>query len=259
VRKGSVLRYRSLVLNLAAKDLHLKYRSAALGYLWGLLQPLLLIATYSFAFRYVLGIGREEDRYLLFVMVGVLHWNLFSSSVLAATQSVVGNEGLIKKLWFPRLVLPVSTQLFHLAQYGLGCLIILPAYIFWFGVPFGWHLAWFWVVLALFVAFTFGASLLVATSAVFFRDTAHLLENALFVLFWCTPILIHVDRIDEPLRTIVSVGPVAPFVVGLQQTIWQARVPDALTLSLCAAYAAVALAAGAFVFTRNEARFAEEV
>src|SRR5262249_28770257 len=122
---GDVLRYRGLIKNLVYKDLKLKYRGSILGVAWSLLNPLLLIRGYPVAFKKVLRV--EQHDYPYFLLVGLLPWNFFSGALLASTGAVIGNANLIRKVYFPREILPIATVLFGFAQFLLALAVFLPA------------------------------------------------------------------------------------------------------------------------------------
>src|SRR5262249_16672045 len=105
-----LIRYRSLLRNLVAKDLKLKYRDSVLGVVWSLLNPLLMLAVYTLAFKFVMRVRVEH--YPFFLLVGLLPWTFFAASLLMATRAITTNANLIKKVYFPRTILPIATVLF---------------------------------------------------------------------------------------------------------------------------------------------------
>ena len=123
------IKYRSLIKNLVLKDLKLKYRGSVLGVIWSLLRPLMLIAVYTVAFKYVVRIKMEN--YAFFLLVGLLPWNFFSGAAMAATEAVIDNANLIKKVYFPRETLPMAPVLFNFAQFLLALAVwMLSPYFF---------------------------------------------------------------------------------------------------------------------------------
>jgi hypothetical protein len=162
--------YRELIRNLVVKDLKLKYRDSALGFLWSLVNPLLLIVVYSFVFGHILRGGPANFAY--FIMVGILPWNFFAQSVMMSTGSIVDNGGLIRKVAIPTEVFPLATVVFNLTQFVLALLVFPPMALFFFRVEISWVSLWFFPLLILHLLFTIGLSFVISTATVFYRDAA---------------------------------------------------------------------------------------
>src|SRR5262249_32494810 len=132
----SVFRYRELIRNLVLKDLKLKYRDSALGFLWSLANPLLLILVYSFVFGHLFPGGPPNFAY--FLMVGILPWNFFAQSLMMSTGSIIDNGNLIRKVALPMEVFPIATVLFNLAQFLLALIVFFPMALLFFKVSVAW-------------------------------------------------------------------------------------------------------------------------
>lgn len=249
--------YRELVRNLVLKDLRLKYRSSVLGLLWSLANPLLLIVVYTFAFQYVLKV--RTPNYSLFLLVGILHWNLFAHATSGAAGSIVDNGSLIKKVSFPAEILPISAVLFAFAQYLLALLVFLPATLFWFGVHPGLSLFAFVAMLALLLMFVLGAGLLFAALTVTFRDMKHLIEVLLMLLFWATPIVYDWPQVPARVAPFLLANPMTPFILGFRSVLFDGAAPVPGLLGLAALYATGTLALGSWYFVTKKPGFAEEV
>ena len=230
-----VYRYRELLKNIVLKDLKLKYRGSALGFLWSLANPLLMISVYAVAFNYILRVGTTG--YVFRLMLGVLAWTFFANSATMATGANVDNAALLKNVAFPRVILPFATVLFYLIQYLLTVAVFLPVMILWYRVPLSAVMALFIVFLVLQVMFTTGVSLLLATSTAFFRDTRHLLEVALAVMFWTTPILYQVNQLPEGIKLAIYLSPMSSFVIAYQRLFYFGEVPEASVWAIALAYA----------------------
>lgn len=252
-----LFRYRGLIHNLVLRDLKLKYRGSILGIIWSLLNPLLTLAVYSFAFHTVLRVQMESYPY--FLLVSLLPWQFFSSSLLASTGSIVYNAHLIRKVYFPRETLPVSTVLFALAQLLLSFAVFLPVLMAFSARPLGWALLLSIPVLLLHVVFTAGLALLLSALTTAFRDVAHLTEVAVLLLFWVTPIVYPVTIAPAALQQLFKVNPLAAFAIAYQDVLFWRRVPEAIVLASIVVSAAVALLGGLVVFRRMSPGFAERV
>jgi len=252
-----LLRYRALVRNLVLKDLKLKYRDSVLGFLWSLLNPLLMLSVYTLAFEYVLRVQMED--YPFFLLVALLPWQFFASSSQASTLSICGNAGLIQKVNFPREVLPIATVLFGLAQLLLALGVLLPVAMVTFGRSLPWTAALLPLLLLLHLLFTLGAALLLSTLTTFFRDVIHLTEVALVLLFWLTPILYPISMAPHWLQQALRTSPLAAFALAYQDLLFWGRVPDLPVLAMLIVAPPALLAVGLAVFRRFSSSFSEAI
>ncbi len=249
--------YRNLVKNLVLKDLKLKYRDSVLGFAWSLLNPLLMLAVYTLAFRYVLRIQMEH--YVYFLLVGLLPWNFFAGSLLASTGAIVGNASLIRKVYFPRETLPIATVLFGFAQLLLALAAVLPALVWISGVPLRWTALLFVPLLLLHLLFTLGLAFVLSAVTTAFRDVAHLTEVAVMLLFWVTPIIYPVSLAPPALQLFFKGSPLAAFAIAYQEVLFWGRVPEGLVVASLLGWTGLALVVGHAVFRWYSPAFAEEV
>jgi lipopolysaccharide transport system permease protein len=183
-------RYRGLIQTLVVRELKARYRGSVLGYLWSFINPLLLLLIYSFVFKIV--IRNDDPRvqpYALFMFCGILPWTWFSASLSEASNALIANGNLIKKVLFPAEVLPIVTVLSNMVHFFLG-LPILAAFLIWYQRPLNMvELAWFPVVVLVQLLFTTGLALILAALTVHFRDIRDILSNLLTFWFFATPII----------------------------------------------------------------------
>jgi ABC-type polysaccharide/polyol phosphate export permease len=252
----AVWRYRDLVRNLVARDLRIKYKGSSIGFAWSLLNPLVLAAVYTLAFRYIIRI--PIPHFPLFLLAGLLPWTFFTSSLAMATGSVADNSSLVRKVAFPRVILPVGVVLSQFAQFALMYAVIIPL-----GAALGPGatpaLLGLLPLVCLQLLFTLGLALLLATAYVYFRDTRHLLEVALQIWFWLTPIVYAVALVPERLRPLLWLNPMAGFVTAYQSIVVSGQWPGAAAAAALTAVALGVFVAGVAVFARHQRRFAELV
>jgi len=253
----ALFRYRELLKNLVAKDLKLKYRGSVLGFLWSLLNPLLMIGVYTVAFTYILQMHTEG--FVFYLMIGVLAWTFFANSVTMATGAIVDNAGLVKSVFFPRAILPVAGVLFNFAQYLLTALVFFPLMLVIYHVPPSAPMLLFPVFLALQLLFTIGIALMLSTATAFFRDVRHFLEIGLAALFWLTPIVYQFDQIPPRLRLPILGSPMAPYIVSYQKMFFYNEWPSPAMWLLAVGYAAIALVGGMAVMLAHEEQFSEQI
>ncbi|MCS7197418.1 MAG: ABC transporter permease [Candidatus Bipolaricaulota bacterium] len=252
----SLFQYRELLKNLVIKDLKVKYRNSFLGFLWSLLNPLMMIIVYSVVLRYILRV--QIENFPLFLIIGILPWNLFSGTAIAATEAITGNANLIKKIAFPREVLPLATVLFHVAQFLLALLVFFPALAF-LGAPWTPAIALYPLVLLLQVVFTGGVALFLSAIAVAYRDIKYLTEIALMILFWMTPVVYHFSMVPERVRWLFELNPMTAYITAYHDMLYWGRWPDAQMVLLGSLWAVLALGVGSWVFRRRQRLFTEDL
>jgi ABC-type polysaccharide/polyol phosphate export permease len=253
----SLYQYRELTRNLVVKDLKLKYRDSTIGFLWSLVNPLLLILVYSFVFSHILKVGIANFSY--FLLIGILPWNFFAQSLMMSTGSILDNGGLIRKVAMPMAVFPVATVLFNLVQFALALLVFAPMSFWFFQVPMGWATLWFFPLLVLHTLFTIGLSFLISTATVFYRDVRHFVEIALTLLFWLTPVIYDIGSVPESFRSVIYLNPQSFFILSYQDILYRQAEPEYSRVAILIFLTAVSLAIGYQVHHRYKARFAEEV
>lgn len=253
----SMVRYRELLKNLVLKDLKLKYRGSIFGFLWSLVNPLVMITVYTVAFTFILRV--RSDGFAFFVLLGILAWTFFAQAAMMSSGAIVDNAALIKSLYFPRAILPTSVVLFNLAQYLLTVVVFLPVMLLIYHAPPTPLMLLFPVFLGLQVTFTIGLAFMLSTATAFFRDVRHLIEVALLVLFWTTPVVYELRIVPEALRLPIMMSPMSPYIVAYQQLFYYRQLPDATVWFLAMAYALIALVAGAATFVSSQDRLAEQI
>jgi lipopolysaccharide transport system permease protein len=253
----SLFRYRELIRNLVLKDLKLKYRDSALGFLWSLANPLLLILVYSFVFGHLFTGGPPNFPY--FLMIGILPWNFFAQSLMMSTGSILDNGNLIRKVALPMEVFPVATVLFNLAQYLLALIVFFPMALLFFRVSFGWSWINFVPILGLHILFTVGMCFIASTATVFYRDVRHFTEILLMLLFWLTPIVYDIQTVSSSLRTILYMNPISYFILAYQEALYHNTFLSLDRLVVLLILTFLSLVLGYSLFLICKVRFAEEV
>lgn len=265
-----------LLTGLIRKDLKVKYQGSVLGFLWSLANPLMLLIVYSFVFQVVLKSG--VPKFGFFLLSGLLIWNMFNGSVSFATEAVVGNAGLVKKVRFPLNVLPLTPVGFNLVHFALQLVVLVFVMLvtgFTHFLGFGLLLA----VPAILVGtlFTVALCYLVAGLNVRYRDTKHLVEIALMAGFWLNPIVYSISLVKPHLHGWTEfayyLNPMSGVVVSMQRALYA---NDALangkrvladpgyayylgTLAIGGVVSALLLWLGLTTYHRLAADFAEEL
>ena len=255
-------RHRQLIAALTARDLKARYRGSVLGFFWSLANPLLLLAVYTLVFTKFFP-QQVVESYPLVLFSGILPWTFFTAAVLEATGSISSNAGLIKKVMFPAEALPLVVVLSHLVHFLAALPIMLAAMLAFMAMnkfTMSWTIALAPALMLLQAIFVAGLSLIVASASVLFRDLRDIVANLLQLGFFVTPILYLIENVQSrPLRALLRVNPMTPFVVSYQDIFFFGRPPNASDTFLMIAYASVSIWAGIFVFGRLRDTLAEAI
>ena len=263
--------YRYLLRNLVVRDLKARYKNSVFGVLWSLLNPLAMMVVFTLLFSFM---GNNDTRqYSVFVLVGLIPWTFFSGSLLAGTTSVTGNASLVKKVYFPRELLPLSAVLSNLVNFAIA-FVVLVVFLYAFGLGLSIHAAWVPVILFIQVIFTVGLALLLGSLTVFYKDVLMILEVVMLAWFFLTPVFYSLE-IFGPTATIMGitfdpaqvmrwVNPMASIIDGYRTVLWGTYASDG-PVSMNPAYllrtgvtAVIVLAVGYYVFYRLEHQFGEK-
>ena len=257
-----LLRHRSLIQSLVARELKARYRGSVLGFFWSFINPLLLLLVYWFVFSVVLPGIRPIDiePYALFMFCGLLPWTWFSSSVLEASNVLIAGGNLIKKVLFPAEVLPVVAVLANMVHFLLGLPIIAAALVY-FAVPVRpLELLWLPVVVLVQLFFTLGLALIVASLTVHFRDLKDILGNLMTFWFFATPIIYPMSLAPPSGKVLLDLNPFTHLVISYQEILfYDGPFGHWKWLLALGGVSIVLFLLGYFLFDRLRDSFAEEV
>jgi ABC-type polysaccharide/polyol phosphate export permease len=263
---GRLLHFRGLLLTLTARELKARYRGSLLGFLWSLVNPLLLLAVYTLVFDVVFeNRAGGAEPYAVFLLCGLFPWIWFSGALLEGTVSLSANAGLLRKAVFPAEVLPVVSVLATLTHYLLALPVLLAAVAFArvvLGHPVGgWGILLLPAALLLQLPFVTGLALALAALNVHFKDVRDLLANLLTLAFFLTPVLYPLETVAavRPLALLVGANPVTPFIRLHQELLFFGRIPAPALWLQAAGLALIAWAIGAWLFARLSRTLVEAV
>ena len=261
----SLFRYRSLLATLTSRELKARYRGSVLGYVWSLVNPILLLLVYTFVFSKIFA-PRDPNvsPYGLFLATGVFPWLWLSSSWVEGTSSLAANAGLIRKAAFPAEVLPIVSVLTNLVHFAFALPVIAGA--IWFYSQRGYEIGGWTAVLAPVVALiqlplVAGLALGFAALNVHFKDVRDLLTNLLTLLFFMTPILYTLKALEGHPRVhwVVAHNPLTPYMRAYQEVVFYGRWPvPGLWIEMIVVSLAV-WALGAWIFDRLSDTLVEAV
>ena len=266
-RLRELYRYRELVRNLVASELKARYKNSALGFIWSLLNPLAMMLVFTVVFG-VLSPDQRIEKYPLFVLCGLLPWYFFTDSLMSSINSVVANANLIKKVYFPREVLPIASVLAQLVNFLLAFLLLFVALVI-FRARFS---PWLWtlpVVILIQTCFTIGVALILSTLNVFYRDTMIVMNVVILAWFFLTPVFYSVTALPTSYtvygvtlnvqRLAYILNPIASVINIYRDLLYWGSRTDIDFFARTAVTAVLVLAFGYWVFVRFSDRFGEEL
>lgn len=254
---GEVWASRDVLWALALRDLKLRYRQTLLGVGWVVFQPLIASGIFSFVFGRVAGLSSSGVPYFLFAFAGLIGWNAFSETLTKATQSLVGNQAMISKIYFPRLLLPLSTAAGAIMNFAVSSVMLLVLMV-GYGEPLRMQLLLLPVWLVGLLVLALGVGLLAAPANVVYRDVGHILPVIVQLLVYGSPVAYALSEVPENLRGYLALNPLTGFLEALRWSAFGSEL-EARYLAWSFLCALVALIGGAFVFRRMERRLADVI
>ncbi len=255
-RLQELYQYRELVKNLVVRDLKLRYRSSVLGFLWCLVNPLLMMGVFTLVFT-VLLTNNNIEHFPVFILIGILAWNLHSTALVGAINSVVGGAQLIQKVYFPREVLPIATVLSNTVNFLLS-LIALFALVLIFQVQLTATLIFLPLVILVQVIFTVGIALFLSALNVFYRDTASIMETMMLAWFFLTPIFYRIEDVFPAYsRLMYILNPLASIIAAYRDILYYGTMSNLDFFSRTAVTAVLVLVLGYLFFIRSSRSFSE--
>ena len=257
-----IYRYRFILSNLVGKELKSQYRSQSLGLVWALLNPLVMVFTLTMVWTYMFSAPAD---FATMVVVVLIPYNFVSYCLTGCTSSILANVTLVKRIRFPRQILPISVILTHLIHLAVQSILILAAITFLptRGDVLSINLLWLPVVLALQIALVVGAGLMVSALNVFYRDVQYLVESILTVLFWVSPVVYSIRETGfEQTHGAVAfyayhLNPLAGLLEGYRSILWYGQAPRLDTLAMSALITLFVGYFGVRIFWRRERDFAD--
>ena len=258
LRLREVWEFRDLFKRFVARDLTLRYRQTALGVVWVVLQPLLGAGVLSFVFGRIAHLPSDGVPYFVFAYVGMLAWNTLSSTVTKISTSLTGNQQLISKIFFPRLVLPLSTLGstiidFAVAVVMLGVILVVQ------GVTPSRTILTLPIWLLLLVLLGSGIGLAAAALMVSYRDVGYVLPVLLQVGLYASPVAYSITAVPTTVRWVVTLNPITGLLEGFRSACLGLPLPSSALLAWSAVCSIAAFFGGALVFADRERRFADVI
>mgnify|MGYP004570747627 FL=1 len=251
-----IYNYRELLKTNIKKEIRGKYKGSWLGVLWTFLNPLLMLAVYAFVFPYILRVN--VDNYTIFMIVALIPWNFFTTAIQSGTGSVVANGNILKKVYFPREIIPISITTSQLVNFLITC-IIMAVFIIFSGVGFSVHVLLFPLLVLIQYILILGLTFILSALTVFVRDIDHFVSVILMLGFYATPIVYQGEMLPKKFQIFLKLNPMAQLVEAYRSILYYHRMPDMTMLVIWGLGSVALLVIGYLIFKKLEKSFVEEL
>ena len=248
--------YRELLKTNVKKEIRGRYKNSILGVLWSFFNPLLQLAVYAIIFPLIL--ENAIPNYTIFVCVGLIPWTFFVTTVSQSSFTIIGNGNIIKKVYFPREILPISVVTSNAVNFMISSIIIL-AFVIFSGMGLTWYILLYPFILLIQYLLLLGISFVLSSITVYFRDLEHIIGIVLMTLFYATPIVYSIDSLPKNFAKIMNLNPMAHIIEGYRSIFYYQTMPNMKSLLILLGLSIILLVFGYFTFRQLQKRFAEEV
>ena len=248
--------YRELLKTNIKKEIRGKYKGSWLGIIWTFLNPLLMLAVYALVFPYILRV--DVDNYTIFMIVALIPWNFFTTAVQNGTSCVVINGHILKKVYFPREIIPISITTSQLINFLITC-IIVALFIIFSGVGFSVHVLLFPLLVLIQYILTLGITFILSAITVFVRDVTHFVSVIMMLGFYATPIVYQASMLPEKFQIFLKLNPMAQLVEAYRSILYYHQMPDMTMLTIWGIASLLILVLGYLIFKKLEKSFVEEL
>lgn len=248
--------YREMIFSLVRKDLRTRYKGSLLGFLWTFINPLFQLIVYSIVFSYIMRVNLPN--YYIFMFVGLLPWMFFCTCVQGGAVSVMSSADLLKKIYFPRIVLPIATVSAAFLNMMFSMIIMFVA-LFISGIGISKYIIYFPFILILLYLLGLGLAFMFSACNVYFRDLEHILGILTMSMFYVTPVIYPMEMVPEKFLPLFKLNPMAYIICGFQDIFYYERAPQIETLGNIIFFSILILIIGYSVFQKLQKNFVEEL
>lgn len=248
--------YREFLKTSIKKEFRGKYKKSFLGVLWSFLNPLFQLLIYAMVFPFIL--KNNVDNYTIFLIVALMPWNFFNMTILQSAASIVANGGIIKKVYFPREILPLAVVISNTIQYFFSAVIIFIALLV-SGVGVSWVALFLPVIVLIQAIFSLGIIMLLSAANVYIRDVQYIMNPIMMIWMYACPILYSISMVPERFVGIYKLNPMTLIMMEYQNILYNKTMPNFKSLGIVFGVSVLMLIIGYLVFNKLQRRFAEEV
>lgn len=249
--------YREMIISLVKRDLKGRYKGSLLGFLWTFLNPLLQLGVYTLVFSTIMRNGIKD--YYLFLFVALVPWIFFSTSLAAGASCIWAQKDMVKKIYFPRIILPISFVTSQFINMLLSFLVIFTVlFVNGMGINIRALLYLPFIAIVEYIL-TLGLTFLVCALDVFLRDTEYIIGIVMMAWQFLSPVIYSIDQVPEDMRFIFDINPMTPIIVAYRDILYYQQIPKAKTIIHALGLGIALLLIGYFVFHKLSKKFAEEL
>lgn len=249
-------KYREFLKTSIKKEFRGKYKKSFLGVLWSFLNPLFQLLIYALVFPFIL--RNNVDNYTIFLIVALMPWNFFNMTILQSAASIVTNGGIIKKVYFPREILPISTATSNLLNFLITGIIVFVALLI-SGIGVGKSVLVLPIIILIQYILQLGLAFIFSSITVYVRDVEYLLNVFMMLMFYLCPIVYSANMIPQKFLPIFKLNPMFHIIEYYRTILYYKQVPDMLNVFILFIVCLVILVIGYLVFQKCKKRFAEEL
>jgi len=252
-----IYEYRLMIYSLVKRDLRGKYKGSVLGFMWTFVNPLLQLLVYNMVFSIIMKAG--VDKFYLYLFVGLIPWLFFSAAITGGSTSIIAQKDLIKKIRFPREIIPISFVTSQFVNMLLSFIVVILVSVISGVRPTVGGLLCLPVIMLVEYIMALGIALISSSLTVYFRDLEHILAIVAMAWLYATPICYPETMVPEKYLSLYRLNPVTPIVNAYRDVLYYGRTPDLTTLLLAIGIGLITVFIGVLVFGRLQRRFAEEL
>ena len=254
---GELWAYRELLYFLTWRDIKIRYKQTVLGFAWAILQPFLMMIVFTLFFGNLLKVPSEGIPYPLFNYAAMLPWTLFAQGVTRSSESLVGNVSLVQKVYFPRLVMPMSGILAPVVDFAIA-FVILIGMMFYFGYPPTIRMLWLPIFIVLALLTASGVGLWLSAINVRYRDVRYIVPFLVQLWLFASPVVYSSSLLPQKFQAIYGLNPMAGVIEGFRWALLGTNPPGFL-IAVSMIIVIIVLVSGAYYFRRTEKTFADVV
>ena len=251
----NIYNYRELLKNNVKKEIRGRYKNSVLGVLWTFLNPLLQLAVYALIFPLIL--RTTQQYYVIFVCIGLIPWTFFITSVSQSAYTIIANGNIIKKVYFPREILPLSVVTSGMVNFLISTIIII-VFCFIYGLGLTKYILFFPLIMIVQFILQLGIAFILSALTVYFRDLEHFVQIILQVMFYATPIVYGKNDIPEAFKFIINLNPMAHLINEYRAIFYDQTTPNMKVLGLLFVLSVTFCIIGYLIFKKLQKGFAEE-
>jgi lipopolysaccharide transport system permease protein len=258
LRLGALWRYRELLYFLVWRDVKVRYKQTVLGASWAILQPFFTMLIFSIFFGKLARMPSDGVPYPLFAYVALVPWTFFANGLTLSSNSLIANQGLLRKVYFPRLVIPVAAVAAGLLDFVIAFAVLLGMLV-WYGIAPGWHVVWLPALVVLALVTSLGAGLWFSALSVMYRDVQYVVPFLVQVWLYSTPIVYPASLVPERWRALYAINPMVGVVEGFRWALLGTGAAPGPMIVVSAVAAVVLTFGGLMFFRRMERTFSDMV